>query len=115
MTQDEIIEMASKAGLAFDSDEYPEIWQTYMNVGKQEIKAFAYLVAAKATEEANARANASWELMCKKMVAIEREACEHDMEVLMNALWKACGDDEEVVNATIESQGELTRARGEQA
>ena len=45
----------------------------------------------------------------------EREACEHDMEVLMNALWKACGDDAEVVNATIESQGELTRARGEQA
>jgi hypothetical protein len=37
------------------------------------------------------------------------------MEVLMNALWKACGDDAEVVNATIESQGELTRARGEQA
>jgi len=30
--------------------------------------------AAKATEEANARANASWELMCKKMVAFEREA-----------------------------------------
>ena len=29
----------------------------------------------KATEEANARANASWELMCKKMVAFEREAC----------------------------------------
>lgn len=28
-----------------------------------------------ATEEANARANASWTLMCKKMVAIEREAC----------------------------------------
>ena len=31
--------------------------------------------AAKATEEANARANASWELMCKKMIAFEREAC----------------------------------------
>ena len=30
--------------------------------------------AYKATEEANARANASWTLMCKKMVAIEREA-----------------------------------------
>lgn len=75
MTQDDVIEMASKAGLAFDSDEYPEIWQTYMNVGKQEIKAFADLVAAKATEEANAKANASWTLMCKKMVAIEREAC----------------------------------------
>jgi hypothetical protein len=27
-----------------------------------------------ATEEANARANASWELMCKKMVAFEKEA-----------------------------------------
>ena len=75
MTQDDVIEMASKAELAFDSDEYPEIWQTYMNVGKQEIKAFADLVAAKATEEANARANASWTLMCKKMVALEREAC----------------------------------------
>lgn len=75
MTQDDVIEMASKAGLAFDSDEYPEIWQTYMNVGKQEIKAFAHLVAAKATEEANANKNASWTLMCKKMVAFEREAC----------------------------------------
>ena len=31
----------------------------------------------------------------------------HNIEVLTNALWKACGDDEEVVNATIESQGEL--------
>ena len=56
MTQDEIIEMAIEARLAFDSEEYPEIWQTYMNVGKQEIEAFANLVAAKAT-------------------AVEREAC----------------------------------------
>jgi hypothetical protein len=31
--------------------------------------------AAKATDEANARANASWTLMCKKMVKAEREAC----------------------------------------
>ena len=37
--------------------------------------AFAKLVEEKATEKANARANASWTLMCKKMVAIEREAC----------------------------------------
>jgi 5'-deoxynucleotidase YfbR-like HD superfamily hydrolase len=56
MTQDEIIEMAIQARLAFDSEEYPDIWQTYMNVGKQEIEAFAKLVAAKAT-------------------AVEREAC----------------------------------------
>jgi hypothetical protein len=32
---------------------------------------------------------------------------EHNNEVLMNALWKACGDDEQVVKDTIESQGEL--------
>ena len=46
-------------------------------------------------------------------VLAEREVYEHDMRVLMDALWKACGDDEEVVNATIESQGTLIR--GEQA
>lgn len=39
--------------------------------------------------------------------ADERARLEHNNEVLMNALWKACGDDEETVNATIESQGEL--------
>jgi len=62
--------------------------------------------------------NGKWgclERFANLVAAKEREAYEHDMEVLMNALWKACGDDEEVVNATIESQGELTRARGEQA
>ena len=32
---------------------------------------------------------------------------EHNIEVLTNALWKACGDDEQVVNDTIESQGAL--------
>lgn len=32
---------------------------------------------------------------------------EHNNRVLMDALWKACGDDEDVVNAYIESQGEL--------
>jgi hypothetical protein len=31
----------------------------------------------------------------------------HNSEVLTNALWKACGDDEQVVNDTIESQGAL--------
>lgn len=41
----------------------------------EDLERFANLVAAKATEEANAKANASWTLMCKKMVAIEREAC----------------------------------------
>lgn len=31
----------------------------------------------------------------------------HNVRVLTDAVWKACGDDEDVVNATIESQGEL--------
>ena len=75
MNNDEIIEMATEAGLASNYDDYPDIWDTFMNVGREEIVAFAHLVAAKATEEANARANASWTLMCEKMVAIEREAC----------------------------------------
>ena len=32
---------------------------------------------------------------------------QHNNEVLTNAVWKACGDDEQVVNDTIESQGTL--------
>lgn len=34
---------------------------------------------------------------------------EHNIQVLKNAVWKACGDDEDAVNATIESQGELRK------
>jgi len=60
MTQDEIIEMARQAGIV---------------VTGEAIYTLCKLVAAKATEEANAKANASWTLMCKKMVALEREAC----------------------------------------
>lgn len=37
----------------------------------------------------------------------DAEKLRHNNEVLANAIWKACGDDEETVNATIESQGEL--------
>jgi hypothetical protein len=39
--------------------------------------------------------------------ADERTRMEHNNEVLMNALWKACADDEEIVKSTIESQGEI--------
>ena len=39
------------------------------------LEAFAAMVREDAIAEANARANASWTLMCEKMVAIEREAC----------------------------------------
>jgi len=40
-------------------------------------------------------------------VAAELRRLHHNNEVLMNALWKACGDDEEIVKLTIESQGEM--------
>ena len=85
MTQDEIIDMAQECNLIGMRPHLDGIYS-------ESLVTFAHLVATK-----------------------EREACEHNMEVLMDALWKACGDDAEVVNATIESQGELTRARGEQA
>ena len=39
--------------------------------------------------------------------AAELRRLHHNNLVLTDALWKACGDNEEVVNATIESQGEL--------
>jgi hypothetical protein len=45
MSPEKIIELALKAYLAFDSEEYPDIWQLYMDVGREEIIAFANLVA----------------------------------------------------------------------
>lgn len=67
MTQDDVIEMAREAGL---------FYMDYIRVDSmKQLEDFAHLVADKAKEEANAKANASWTLMCKKMVAIEREAC----------------------------------------
>ena len=84
MTQDEIIEMAQECKLI---GMRPFIDGIYIET----LIEFAKLVAAK-----------------------EREIYDHDTRVLMDALWKACGDDEEVVNATIESQGTLIKARGEQ-
>ncbi len=46
------------------------------------LERFAALVAAAATEAANARANTSWALMCKKMVAAEKEACAKQLDAL---------------------------------
>ena len=39
--------------------------------------------------------------------AAELRRLHHNNLVMTNALWKACGDDKNVVNATIKSQGEL--------
>ena len=59
-----IIEMARQAGA------WPELSET-------PVKDVAFLkrFAALVTEQANAKATSSWTLMCKKMVAFEREAC----------------------------------------
>ncbi len=61
---------------------------------------------AEALRLVNNRNNAhllSWQAnACAELLRLE-----HNNRVLMDALWKACGDDEECVNATIESQGEL--------
>ena len=37
----------------------------------------------------------------------ENAKLKHNIGVLTDALWKSCGDDEDTVNATIESQGVL--------
>ncbi len=65
MNKEDIIRMAREAGMAgFDGTVHAMF----------QLEAFAALVAAAATEAANARANTSWSLMCKKMVAAENEA-----------------------------------------
>jgi hypothetical protein len=106
MTQDEIIEMVREAGLD---------WHTGWTLDDEEPNRFAilaYLAYDKATEEANARANASWELMCKKMVSLEREACAKvcdglaDMHEKMNQ-WNS--------HKTADTLAQAIRARGEQA
>lgn len=87
MTQ-EIIDMARQARLcdAEGRDDSSIIITDHL-------KAFAKLVAAKATDEANARSNTSWTLMCKKMADAEREACakvcEDSVEYAADTLAKA--------------------------
>ena len=72
------IDMAREAGVAVWHRDLKK-WQVDQN-----LKAFEALVRAD-----------------------EREKAKHNEEVLMNALWKACGDDGQLVEETIESQGEL--------
>ena len=72
MTEDEIIEMAKQAW-ADAGDAW--VAKEWFDDRAKAFEAFAKLVEEKATEKANARANASWTLMCEKMVAFEREAC----------------------------------------
>ena len=68
------IDMAREAG--FEHDAKDIIWTEDRDGDcTEELKAFEALVRADEREETNRRANASWTLMCEKMVAAEREAC----------------------------------------
>jgi len=71
MTQEDIIRMAREA------DPKANLSEPYCldHETRAWLERFAAIVAAAATEAANARANTSWALMCKKMVAAEKEAC----------------------------------------
>ena len=69
MTQEDIIRMAREAGLYTKCEVHSAV------PFDQLLERFAVLVEEAATEAANARANTSWTLMCKKMVAAENEAC----------------------------------------
>lgn len=44
---------------------------------------------------------------CDNQAAAELRRLHHNNQVLTDALWKACGDNEATVNDTIASQGEL--------
>jgi hypothetical protein len=45
--------------------------------------------------------------MWARAAAADLTRLEHNNQLLMNALWKACGDNAELVKEIIESQGEL--------
>jgi hypothetical protein len=110
MTQDEIIDMAEQAGMTQDGDMWFSFGKGDMDVEHKHLVAFAKLVEEKATEKANARANASWTLMCEKMVAFEREACAKVCEEL-----PPVGESKQWERATLKDCAAAIRARGEQA
>jgi len=103
MNNEEIIEMAQECNLIGMRPHLDGIYS-------EALVAFANLVAAKATEEANARANASWTLMCKKMVAIEREACAKVVDDIESRCIA-----EDVDDPPLNYVASAIRARGEQA
>ncbi len=73
-----VIEMAREAGFETASE-----WEKHPNGFVRVVSRFAELV----TEQANARANTSWALMCKKMVEAEREACAKLVEGYDDHTW----------------------------
>lgn len=81
MTRDEFIRAAREAGfrtgniILYSGDLLPFVAPLSATTCIVELERFAALIEDAATEKANERANASWALMCEKMVAAEREAC----------------------------------------
>ena len=101
----ELIDMAEKAGVAFSSDEYPDIWSTYMHVGKEEIEAFAALVAAAEREACAKVAGKLWQSFKDTKDAHER-----------NSINAFMGSRFGFVTATIQQSKQIMeaiRARGE--
>ena len=84
------IDMAREAGMKFSAAQFSGVLEA--EIDEFSLKAFEALVRADAIADER---------------SVEREKFKHNEEVLMNALWKACGDDAQVVEETIASQGEL--------
>lgn len=56
-----ILKLAEEARLAFNFDDYPDIWTTHMNVGREEIESFADLVEAAARADERDFIATKWE------------------------------------------------------
>ena len=95
-----IQEMAREAGLLplLDEDCFQVMGTKNFDATKRVLERFAALVREDAIAEANAKANASWTLMCEKMVAVEREACAK----VCDTEWNGDSDTYEYTNASNE-------------
>ena len=90
MTSSEILSMAHKAGFSTQG----VIVRTIHSNGSWvsingELERFAALIAEREREATLAKSNASWKLMCQKMVEAEREACAKVCEAEHGACWHA--------------------------
>jgi predicted ATP-grasp superfamily ATP-dependent carboligase len=101
MTKEDIIRMAREA----EFDSHGHIIANQL----AHLERFAALVAAAATEAANARANTSWALMCKKMVAAEKEACAKVCEEMRTYV----GRNNAVTQSSAQDCATAIRARGQ--
>ena len=108
MTRDDIIRMAREAGATpYTNRHYPD--RPTHTFDPEQLERFAARIAKEATEEANRRANASWALMCEKMVAAEREACATECERMM---MYPGGRQESAAHQNVWAAAKAIRARG---